>query len=217
MFRHPSAKPASPRRRALHFLQGGFLVLLFLLIWHYWNHDAFLTWKNNAGPIPFFLALAILPVAGFPTTPFYLIAGATFDLPTALIGSLLALTVNLTLSYLLAHGPLRSLLEKWLARSGRELPHVEKVGHLRFTLMVKCLPGLPTFLKNSVVAIAGVPFPIYFGVSLVFSGFYAAGFIVLGESFLDGDYTQGIIALVVLAVIATVIFILRRRKFAADG
>ena len=212
MCRHPPAKPDSAGRRALPFLQWGFLVLLVLLSWHYWDHEAFHTWKNSAGPFPFFLALAILPVIGFPTTPFYLIAGATFDLPTALIGSLLALTVNLTLSYMLARGPLRSLLERWLARSGRELPNVEKVGHLRFTVVVKCLPGLPTFLKNSAVALAGVPFPIYFGVSLVFSGFYAAGFIVLGESFLERDYTRALIALGVLAGIAAVIFLIRRRK-----
>ncbi len=217
MFRRPSAKPAPAARRTFPFLKAGFLLLLVWLLWHYWDHEAFLIWKNNAGPVPFFLALAILPVIGFPTTPFYLIAGATFHLPTALIGSLLALMVNLTLSYLLARGPLRSLLEKWLARSGRELPNVEKVGHLRFTVVMKCLPGLPAFLKHSAVALAGVPFPIYFSVSLMFSGFYAAGFIVLGESFLDKDYTQALIALGVLAGIASVIFILRRRKIAADN
>lgn len=193
------------------------LLPLAWLLWHHWDHETFLTWKNNAGPIPFFLALAILPVIGFPTTPFYLIAGATFDLATSITGSLLALTVNLTLSYLMARGPLRSMLEKWLARSGRELPNVEKVGHWRFTLIVKCLPGLPTFLKNSAVAIAGVPFPIYFAVSVVFSGFYAAGFIVLGESFLERDYSKALIALGVLAGIAALIFILRRRKIAADA
>lgn len=51
----------------------------------------------------------------------------------------------------------------------------------------------------------------------MFSGFYAAGFIVLGESFLDKDYTQALIALGVLAGIASVIFILRRRKITADN
>lgn len=216
MFRRPPAKPASVGRRALPLLQWGLAILLVLLIWRYWDHEAFLAWKSNAGSVPFFLALAILPVIGFPTTPFYLIAGATFDLPTALIGSMLALAVNLALSYLLAHGPLRSLMVKWLARSGRELPQVEKLGSWRFTLMVKCLPGLPTFLKNSAVALAGIPFPIYFGVSMVFSGLYAAGFIVLGESAFDRDYPQGIVALLALAGIAAVIFMLRRRKITAQ-
>jgi uncharacterized membrane protein YdjX (TVP38/TMEM64 family) len=212
MFPRPPAKPASPWKRALPFVQGIFVILVFVLIWHFWDHGAFMAWKEHAGPVPFFLALAILPVIGFPTTPFYLIAGATFDLPTALAGSLLALAVNLTLSYLVARGPLRKLLVKWLARSGRELPQVEKLGYLRFTLMVKCLPGLPTFLKNSALALAGVPFPIYFGLSLTISGLYAAGFIVLGESAFDRDHPKGIIALLALAGIAGVVFLIRRRK-----
>jgi len=212
MFRHPTAKPASTVRRALPFLKVALIVLLLLLIWRFWDHAAFLAWKSTAGPVPFFIALAILPVIGFPTTPFYLIAGATFDLPTALGGSLLALGVNLTLSYLLARGPLRSLLEKWLARSGRKLPQVEKLGYWRFTLMVKFLPGLPTFMKNSAVALAGVPFPIFFGLSLAISGLYAAGFIVLGESAFDRDYSRGIITLLAISAIAGVIFLIHRRK-----
>lgn len=215
MSRHPAIKPASPGRRARGLLQTGLLLLLIFLVWHHLDHEAFASWRTNAGPLPFFLALAVLPVFGFPTTPFYLIAGATFDLPTALTGSLLALTVNLTLSYLLARGPLRSLLEKWLARSGRELPHLERVGYWRFTLMVKSLPGLPSFMKNSAVALAGVPFPIYFGLSLVISGLYAVGFIVLGESAFGRDYPKGIVALLTLVGVTAVIFMIVRRRMAS--
>jgi len=217
MSRQSASKPVSPGRRARSFLQAALLVLLVLLLWHHWDHEAFAVWRSSAGPVPFFLALAILPVIGFPTTPFYLIAGATFDLPTALIGSLLALAVNLALSYLVARGPLRSLLEKWLARSGRELPHLERVGYWRFTLMVKSLPGLPTFLKNSAVALAGVPFPIYFGLSLAVSGVYAVGFILLGESAFDRDYPQGVIALLALLGVTVVIFVVLRRRMAAGN
>lgn len=217
MFRSSANPPATPGRRMPGVLQGGVLVLLVLLIWHHWDHSDFVDWKNNADPIPFFLALAILPAFGFPTTPFYLVAGATFDLPTALGGSLMALAVTLVLNYFIARGPLRSLIAKWLARSGRELPHLERLGYWRFTLIVKFLPGLPAFLKHSAIALAGVPFPIYFSLSLIISGVYAAGFILLGESALDRDYGRGIFALLVLAAVTVVVVILLRRRMTSGG
>lgn len=92
MFRRYSAKPTSLGRRARPFLQAALLMLFFTLIWRYWAHGAFLAWKNNAGPVPFFIALA------------------------------------------------------------------------------------------------GVPFPIFFGLSLAISGLYAAGLIVFGESAFVRDY-----------------------------
>lgn len=187
------------------------VALVILAIWHFWDAEAFSRWKSEAGPVPFFLALAILPAMGFPVTPFYLVAGAVFDLPTALAGSLLALGGNLTLSYFLARYPLRSWLEKWLARSGRRLPQPEPRAYWRFAVLVKLLPGLPLFLKHSAIALAGVPFSIYFVASFAVSSVYAAAFIILGESALDRDYSQGGAALLVLAAITTAVFLIHRR------
>lgn len=169
------------------------VIVIVFLIWQHWDHESFQEWKKEAGPVPFFLALALLPLVGVPATPFYLLAGATFGLPTALAGSAAALALHLAISYWLARSPLRRTLSRWLEKSGRRLPTLERLGAWRFTLIVKFLPGLPPVLKHAAIAVAGVPFPVFFTVCFSVSAFYAAGFILLGESAFDHDYTQGVV------------------------
>lgn len=181
------------------------LVAVVFVIWHYWDSAAFHEWKANAGPLPFFAALAILPLVGIPTTPFYVIAGATFGVITGLVASFLALAVNLGLSYWIARGPMRTLFRKWLAKTNREIPSIENVGALRFTLIVRFTPGVPGFLKHYLLALAGVPLRIYLPVSLVISGFYAACFIILGDSAFDRDLSDLVITAAVL-VLTTALF-----------
>ena len=60
-------------------------------------------------------------------------------------------------------------------------------GPLRFTLAVKAAPGVPSFVKNYVLGMVGIPFALYFGLSLLVTGAYAALCIVLGESLLTND------------------------------
>ena len=42
-------------------------LLLVGLVIYFWDQDAFLAWKEQAGPLPFFTALALLPAIGVPT------------------------------------------------------------------------------------------------------------------------------------------------------
>jgi uncharacterized membrane protein YdjX (TVP38/TMEM64 family) len=204
--------PPRGRRRLTIVARIVSVVLLAGLLWHFWDHQAFLEWKREAGPVPFFLALAILPALGFPTTPFYLIAGATFSLPVALGGSFLALAANLVLCYLVATGPLRRSLLRLLARFDYRLPDLGRRRSWRFLLMVKFMPGVPAFVKNYLLGLAGVPFALYFGVSIAITGIYLTSFVVLGESVLDRDPRQAALALGVLVIFALVIWWYKRRK-----
>jgi len=207
----PKIAPVKAGNALLTILRLAAVLALIFLIWRYWDSAAFHEWKANAGPLPFFAALAILPLAGIPTTPFYLIAGATFGISTGLIGSLIALALNLALSYWSARGPLRSLFERWMATANKEVPSLEKLGAWRFTLLVKFTLGVPGFLKHYLIALAGVPLRIYFPVSLVISGFYATCFIVLGDSAFDRDTTALVISAVVLVLVTALVWWWRKR------
>lgn len=186
-------------RRAVSLIT---LVLLVLALWITTDREAIRAWKAEAGPVPFFIALTVLPAIGFPATPFFVLAGALYGIWVGLLGTAAAVGANLLLCYWLANGKMRPWLERILSRSKYRLPNfaASRSNALRFTVLMRIAPGLPTFAKNYAVGMTGVPFRIYFGVSFVLTMLYAASFIVLGESIFDRDFSSMGIVLGVLAL-----------------
>jgi uncharacterized membrane protein YdjX (TVP38/TMEM64 family) len=178
------------------------VVGLALLLWAVWEREAITAWMSQARPVPFFALVALLTTVGAPITPFFIVAGATFGVRMGLIGSGLALAVSLVVTYWIAQG-LRPWVESVLRRFDRELPDFERAGKsvLHFTLMVKLAPGIPAFLKNASLAVAGVPFPLYLGVSLLVTGAYVAALVVLGESLLEHDLRRSLALAAAFAVL----------------
>jgi uncharacterized membrane protein YdjX (TVP38/TMEM64 family) len=187
--------------RAIKVVAVAGLALLLVAVW---NGDALAAWMREARPLPYFAVMSLLTAAGAPITPFFVIAGATFGVGMGLVGSGLALAGSLAVSYWLARGRLRPWLVSVLRRFGRELPDFGETGKnaLRFTLTVKFAPGVPAFLKNYILATAGVPFALYFGVSLLITGAYGAALIVLGESLLEHDLGRAVPSAVGVGVAA---------------
>lgn len=194
-------------------LAAAALIALAIFLWSVWDHQAVMEWTRRARPIPFFSLMAILPAFGAPITPFFVIAGATFGATRGLAGSMLALAVNLTLCYAAARA-LRPIVKRLLRRFGYELPNVaeRRKGSVRFTLAVKLAPGVPAFIKHYVLGVAGVPFALYLGLSLLVTGTYAALFVFLGESLLLHDRRRTLIAAAVLGVIALGVCVWRWRR-----
>jgi uncharacterized membrane protein YdjX (TVP38/TMEM64 family) len=204
-------------RRALTVVA---LAGLALLLWVLWDRDALLTWMREARPLPYFAVMCLVTTVGAPITPFFIVAGATFGVGLGLLGSGLALAGSLAVSYWLARGRLRPLLVSALRRFGRELPDFGEAGKnaLRFTLTVKFAPGVPAFLKNYILATAGVPFGLYFGMSILITGAYGAALIVLGESMLEHDLGRALpTAVVVAAATLGLWWWVRRRARDARG
>lgn len=195
-------------------LGGTGLVLgLAALIWvvGHWDKEAIMDWTDDASMTVFFAALAVLPAVGFPTTPFYILAGASFGVTVGLVGSAASLAVNLILCYWVAHSGLRRWLLAGLARTRYELPDFREKHAVRFTLLVKLAPGVPTFIKNYLIGLGGVPFRVYFTISFVVTMVYAGVFVVLGESVLDQDFETAGWALAALGVVAAGLWYARRR------
>ena len=191
---------------------------LALLGWAVWDGGALMTWMREARPLPYFALMCLLTTIGLPITPFFIIAGATFGIGLGLVGSGLALAGSLAVSYRLGRGRLRPRLVSVVRRFGRELPDFGEAGKnaFRFTLTVKFAPGVPAILKNYILAIAGVPFALYFGMSILITGAYGAALIVLGESLLEHDLGRALPTAVVVAVAALGLWWGLRRR-ARDG
>jgi uncharacterized membrane protein YdjX (TVP38/TMEM64 family) len=194
------------------------LGILGYLMWRNWDHEALLAWKRGAGPLRYFTAMALLPALGVPLSPFFMIAGATFGAGVGLLGSGLALAAHLTLCYLLSKSALRPRLTALLRRF-EHLPDFtdESAGALRFTLLVKLAPGVPSAAKNYVLGLAGVPFAVYFVVSMAMSGSLGVGLVLLGESLFDHDLVRLALVGMLLAVLLAAALWWRRRRARASA
>ncbi len=178
-----SDAPREPRVWVKRTLAVTSALVVSLLLWAIWDLDAMLAWQQRATPARFFAVMSVLPAIGVPMTPLFILAGATFGPGIGLLGSLVALALNLTLCYWIAN-VMRPRFASLLRRFGYELPSPEarKKNAVRFTLAVKVAPGVPAFVKNYWVGVSGVDFLVYFGLSMLTTGLYAAMLIVLGEA-----------------------------------
>lgn len=170
-------------------------------------------WKREAHPLVFFPLMAVLSSAGFPTTPFYLAAGAAFGARVGLIGTWAALAAHLVICYWVARSGLRPLLLRGFVRMGWKPPELRGGEGWAFAMMVRLAPGPPSFVKNYLLASSGVPAVVYFTVSFLVAGAYASALVVLGESFIEGRGGRAAGALAALVfLVAAAAWVGKRRK-----
>lgn len=157
---------------------------------------------RGAGPVAFFTAMALLPALGAPQMAFSLTAGPVFaptlGLPTVIGLTLLAITLNMALSYFLARRALRPLLEKLFTRLGYKLPRAAAGDELDLIVLLRVTPGVPFPVQNYLLGLAEVPFGKYLLVSCLIQCPMNAAFIFFGDALLQG---RGRVALVALSII----------------
>jgi uncharacterized membrane protein YdjX (TVP38/TMEM64 family) len=157
---------------------------------------------RGAGPLAFFLAMAILPAVGAPMSAFTLTAGPVFA-PTLGLGlviffALAAITFNMAVSYWLARRAFRPLMEKLFVRLGYVLPRATPGDEVDLIVLLRVTPGIPFPVQNYLLGLAEVPFGKYLLVSCAVQWPINAAFIAFGDALLSG---RGKVALIGLSVI----------------
>lgn len=179
-----------------------------------WTHQA-IGWLRDAGPLPFFLAMAILPLVGVPLSPFTVIAGPVFG-PTMGAGAviacaILAVAVDVALAYGIAGWALRPLAERLARWLGYSIPELPEGTAWEIALLVRVLPGPPFFVQSYLLGLARVPFGIYMTASVFVPSLYLSSAILAGDALMRHDW-RGLLAAGALCVIAAVaIYRLRKR------
>ncbi len=107
------------------------------------------------------LCLALLPLVGVPASALHAVAGAKFGLPLGMMFVGLSIAFQLVASYAIVSAAPDFFARKFAWLHDRLPPAT----HRALTLFTMLLPGAPYFAQNYVLAIAGVPFRIYFGYS----------------------------------------------------
>lgn len=175
--------------------------------------DVIVLGVREAGPLAFFLAMAVLPAAGFPLLAFTLAAGPVFA-PSLGAGvviacSLAAVTANLLLTYWLSQRALRPFATRLLARFGYDLP-VGVSSPWELTLIVRLLPGPPFWAQSYLLGLLRIPLLPYLAVSAgVLAGFIVA-LVLGGQALMQGNGMMALRAAAVVGVVAAVLQLVRR-------
>lgn len=110
--------------------------------------------------------MALLPIAGFPIAVVYLVAGARFG---PVVGGLVVLgvtAVHLLGTYLVGRSVLRGPLQRYIERKHKHLPEVPRDEHAAVAVIATLVPGLPYFVRNYLLVLAGVRLSVFFTVCL---------------------------------------------------
>ena len=177
--------------------------------------DAVLLGLREAGPVVFFVAMALLPAVGFPMLAFTLTAGPVFGPvlgPGGVIGCCLtAGVVNLLLTYWLANRALRPLVSRLLVYFEFRLPESTAGSAWQTTLIVRLTPGPPYWVQSYLLGLLRVPLLPYLVVSTAVMAGYIVALVLGGEAIIQGN---GRLALTVaggLVVSIAALQLLRRR------
>ncbi len=112
------------------------------------------------------LAMAILPIVGFPISAVYLTSGALFG---PWIGGLVvagATLVHVFATHVLARTVLRRRIEHWHKKWQRRLPEVPVGESATLVAMIVIVPGLPYLARNCLLVFSEVPLRYLLGVGV---------------------------------------------------
>ena len=164
-----------------------------------------------AGENPFILiaCLTFLPCLPIPVSPFLLVAGA-YGTVTGIIIGLVGMALNMSLTYLIANKLLRSFFEKIMNDFGYQIPRITGKTSVQVTFLMRAIPGTPFTIQNYILSLAGVPFRIYFSISMALQLIWVPGFIILGEAIFDSDFSKLLLGILLIIAAMMVIFMLRK-------
>jgi uncharacterized membrane protein YdjX (TVP38/TMEM64 family) len=170
---------------------------------------------RGTGPWAFFAATAVLPAVGAPLSLFTLTAGELFAPQMTMAGviaaTILAIGVNLALTYWLARYALRPLLSKALEHYGYRVPRVTPANALGVALALRLTPGPPFFVQSYILGMAEVPFRLYMTVSWICILPWAIGAIVLGKGIFNGNFRLVLYGIGLIVVAVVLVKAIRRR------
>jgi uncharacterized membrane protein YdjX (TVP38/TMEM64 family) len=170
---------------------------------------------RDAGPVMFFAAMAVLPGLGVPSLTFMLTAGPVFGetlgMPLVVVLCLLASTFNLIVTYALARRALRPFFEKLMQRLGYKIPEVDDGDLTGLTIVMRVTPGIPFFVQNYLLGIAGVPVGKYLAISCPITWIFGTAFVLFGDALLHGKGKMIFIAVSLLIVAGVITHTLRKR------
>lgn len=209
----------------LALLLGGLLLAAIVLLALHWDvrshFQRTVEFFRDAGPVPFFVAMALLPAVGFPLSMFTVAVALVF-VPTLGLGPVLvctvaAVAVNVAFSYWFAAHALRPLVARLVRRFGYNLPEIQPHAAWPIVLLVRIVPGPPFFVQSYLLGLARVPFRTYLAISTLVPTAFIAGTIILTDALARNDRWTIAAAVALFVVVGGILHQARRRLPAAGA
>ena len=205
------------QKSAVIVSSGCGVLIASLMLWRHWHLiegidiNAWVERIARFGPWPFFVAMATLPAFWIPVSPFLLLAGAIYSLPIAISGTILALSTNMAVSWLLAGALFRPFFERLVGRFGYSVPKLSDKSMLQVAFLLRITPGMPFPFQNYTLGLARMPFFKYMLVSVPTSTLMSISIIIFGDALLKGDGAMILSAIALFALITIVVSRVRQR------
>ncbi len=190
---------------------AGFLMLVCIIIGMFLymrvtGHDAetMVEQIGEAGLLMFMIAMVVLPLAGFPVTPFYVIGGAAFGNVEFVLALTLTQSFNLAIAYLLGRWVLAPLFSKPKWDLGR------KRHCWAYVLLIRIGPGTIN-MKDYLLGALRAPFGKYMAISWPLCMGYAVGFIIFGDAAVERNLPGVVTGIVLVGLFSITVYLLRRR------
>lgn len=206
-------------------LAGAILIVVLVMVSRHFGiraqMDRVVESFRAAGPVPFFVAMALLPAVGFPLSAFTLIAGPVFGptmgIAAVIVCAVVAIALNVALSYWVAARALRPTVARIVQWLGYELPdQIQPHAAWPAILVLRIVPVTPFCLQGMLLGLARVPFGPYMFISILVPSTYAIAMITLGDALMRGDRWAILGAGGLFVVVGVILHILRKRFQAAS-
>ena len=202
----------------LALLALGVIAAAFVGIWNDSVRSGIVVWVGeiwdyleDTEPWVFFSAFVILPLAGFPVSPFYLIAPGLYGRGPSISFVGAAIAVHLVIVFWISSWLFRSLAMRLISRSRYRLPRIFSSEYVKITVALRITPGIPFFVQNYLLGLAGIPFRVFFLVSWPIQLAWAVAFIFLGESAFEGNLRIGVVGICFVVALVIITKVVRDR------
>jgi uncharacterized membrane protein YdjX (TVP38/TMEM64 family) len=138
---------------------------------------------------------------------------------TGCLFALAAIVLNMGWTHLLAAGPGRMIVGKWLEATKIMIPEMPAHNWVKMTLILRLTPRIPFFLQSYVQGFPGVPFRIYLPVSIICNGVFTCGFMLGGAGNSSGKIglTVSRVSIQIVAVVVLKWLRSQRLRMEADN
>lgn len=160
--------------------------------------------------VPFFFAVALLPLIGFPISPLFIAAGVKFGVLLAIPFSMAALALNLVIAHWISAGLFRQFIQKIALNWNYTIPKISNANAAKWVALVR-ISGAPLAIQNYILGLAHAPFWPYLLVSLAVQSVFVILTIVLGDAILSGNIGKTLLGFGLLVAAIITVSYLRKR------